>query len=413
MLAATGVAGETGTAESCSLGPSRLAPFDGANGQTGAFAAGIDGRADLMFRGQQVPEYGAAGPTVGFERSSDDGVWLVGYGHVSRFRQRVLLVLGSTLLTLLVVEVVFRATLPSYTYDDMYVESSDAFLGVTLRPDSTFEFDGLDILIPATQVSISAQGLRDREYEIPKPYGTKRVLCMGDSMTFGWGVEERDCWCRILAGRLTTGGAGWEVINMGVPGYNFAQSVHYLGTKGVGFQPDLTVFLFNRSDYLPAIEHGASTDFVSWMVAHVALYRWIHMRTSGAERDLEEGVVTDSAAVQPAAEKLARLGREHGFRSAVFMLESPTAEDEAFMGTLEGLGIAAEVLQLSVQGEEVELTIPDDGHPNTEAHHRIGAFIENALRERGLSDWGGDGPDDHHGDGPTGDRPAGPAGGPR
>ncbi len=46
-------------------------------------------------------------------------------------------------------------------------------------------------------VSTNSMGLRGPELETPKR--KKRLLCVGDSVTFGWGVEWEDTWCVRLA----------------------------------------------------------------------------------------------------------------------------------------------------------------------------------------------------------------------
>ncbi|MBI4035021.1 MAG: hypothetical protein HY381_01330 [Candidatus Chisholmbacteria bacterium] len=69
-----------------------------------------------------------------------------------------------------------------------------------------------------TEVKISKQGLRNREVVIPKPAGVYRILALGDSFTFGWGVDEGKTWPRLVEAGLRERGLPVEVINAGVPG---------------------------------------------------------------------------------------------------------------------------------------------------------------------------------------------------
>lgn len=71
------------------------------------------------------------------------------------------------------------------------------------------------------RVEINSLGLRDRpDLTREKPPGTRRVLCIGDSFTFGWGVPEPLTWVRAIeAGlRRRQDGASVSTVNCGAAG---------------------------------------------------------------------------------------------------------------------------------------------------------------------------------------------------
>src|SRR5277367_709117 len=51
-------------------------------------------------------------------------------------------------------------------------------------------------------VSINSEGLRDGEYSIAKPSGVYRIMMLGDSTTFGWGVRQEDTAAKFLERKL-------------------------------------------------------------------------------------------------------------------------------------------------------------------------------------------------------------------
>jgi lysophospholipase L1-like esterase len=91
----------------------------------------------------------------------------------------------------------------------------------------------------------NSRGIRDREYEYEKPEGVRRVVVIGDSLAFGWGVARDESYAEVLEKNLNRSGAErekFEVINMGVPGYRTVQIVERLKDEGLKYDPDLIVY---------------------------------------------------------------------------------------------------------------------------------------------------------------------------
>src|SRR5689334_19197054 len=89
-------------------------------------------------------------------------------------------------------------------------------LGFMLEPSTEWRHVARDFDV---QVVTNSLGLRGREVVVPKPAGCYRVLVLGDSFTFGWGVELRDSWHARMARELQApDGRSLEVIDAGVPG---------------------------------------------------------------------------------------------------------------------------------------------------------------------------------------------------
>src|SRR5438477_8533468 len=68
-------------------------------------------------------------------------------------------------------------------------------------------------------VHINSHGTRGPEFQTAKPPNTLRILCLGDSRTFGWGLSEAETYCGMLAHLLQEQVGDQkriEVINAGV-----------------------------------------------------------------------------------------------------------------------------------------------------------------------------------------------------
>lgn len=102
-------------------------------------------------------------------------------------------------------------------------------------------------------VKTNSLGFRDREFSDQKNAGI-RILALGDSFTYGWGVEIDHSWPKILEQRLRSAGLDVEVANLGKPAgspRNYAN----IAEKAVPvLKPDLLVVAVLQGDDLAQME---------------------------------------------------------------------------------------------------------------------------------------------------------------
>jgi lysophospholipase L1-like esterase len=98
--------------------------------------------------------------------------------------------------------------------------------------------------------TVNADGFRDRSYARPKPPGTFRVVVLGCSITFGYGVEAEDTFPKVMEERLNALAPTprTEVLNLGVSGYNPYTEAALFSDVGVSYQPDLVLVQFCIND---------------------------------------------------------------------------------------------------------------------------------------------------------------------
>ena len=109
--------------------------------------------------------------------------------RIRRLLQNLALSAGVFLLCTLGCEVVLRFA----GYGNLEIYEPDARLYWRLRPNQDC-FTKVD----HRPVHINSQGTRGPEIETPKPTGTFRILSLGDSRTFGWGLMDDDTYSRRL-----------------------------------------------------------------------------------------------------------------------------------------------------------------------------------------------------------------------
>jgi lysophospholipase L1-like esterase len=161
----------------------------------------------------------------------------------TRFLKLALLI-ASTGLALILVEVMLRVLPIGPTFMAVrgaYRLSSDPELGYELVPGAA---DGT--------AAISSAGLRDREYPERAALGVFRIAVIGDSVAYGYGVEQHETLSEVLERLLNETGIGsgqrYEVLNFALEGYNSAQIARRLETTGVRFHPDLVVYVYCLND---------------------------------------------------------------------------------------------------------------------------------------------------------------------
>jgi hypothetical protein len=87
-------------------------------------------------------------------------------------------------------------------------------------------------------IHTNSQGFRGvREYQIEKPSDVTRILVLGDSFVFGFGVEDDEAFPALLEHRRPD----WEVINLGVSGYGIDQILMSYREIGAAYRPDAVV----------------------------------------------------------------------------------------------------------------------------------------------------------------------------
>lgn len=156
-----------------------------------------------------------------------------------RRRRRLLLALTSALtsvgLGVVTLEVYLRLRLPPQS-DQASCYLPDWDLGKRLVPGYRGENFGVPL-------SVNAHGMRDEEVTLQREPGSRRILALGDSWTFGAGVEVEHTWPAQLE-RLLAQPDPVEVLNTGVSGYETYHEAVYYERDLTGFEHDLVLVGF-------------------------------------------------------------------------------------------------------------------------------------------------------------------------
>ena len=153
------------------------------------------------------------------------------------------LIVTSSLFALFVSEIALRLL----GLDPMYVSPErdrfwkyDPLLGWVHQPGQEGIFETPQF---RTAVRINENGLRDRERSYDRHNDNQRILVLGDSFAWGYGVEESERFSQRLEETL-----GVEVINGGVSGYSTDQELLWYRNEGIKYETDLVILVVAGND---------------------------------------------------------------------------------------------------------------------------------------------------------------------
>ncbi len=237
-------------------------------------------------------------------------------------------------LIVLLLEILGRIS-PSILGPELYIgpgmTEEDPGTGRRLRPGTHGKFR--IISIPGLPPEV---GFRDNGPDASRRF---RVLALGDSFTFGDGVELESCWTELLEPRLDA-----SVLNAGMGASGAEYAADFLSTYGFRLEPDLVLYSFFAGN--DVLDSGVSEG--------------VSIRRFGAGRQWLDGHSVTYRAAKLAGRRVLPLGSEEmkshradvggeeaGFWPSMLGFNSRKAKSEEFSAALEH----CEKLILRMKGE--------------------------------------------------------------
>lgn len=180
------------------------------------------------------------------------GLWLIAnFRRATRFlitrRKHLLLALGSALLGLLIAEVALRQVKPVMKRPSLHAPPSRVLHHA--YPPNARMYGGMSEA-HAISIKTNEDGLRSAyTREAFLQYG-HRIVVLGDSFTFGLGVEGDQAFPAVLEGSLRnlTGSDDIAVLNTGVVSYSPLLENRFLRQIGHVYRPTLTILVLDLTD---------------------------------------------------------------------------------------------------------------------------------------------------------------------
>jgi lysophospholipase L1-like esterase len=253
-------------------------------------------------------------------------------------------------------------------------------LGEEFRPHCTAKVAG-------TAFHTNALGLRDDEVEGD---GRRRILAIGDSCTFGWGVEQAEPYPQALQALLDDGAqrGRYRVINAGVPGYTSYHGLLYLRERGLALHPAVVIAGYGFNDIVPAGDVIASLERQRRMMLLLRLddalldssrlWRWLRVKTL---RPPSPTLPLRSTPVQYGENlrEIVELARAAGAQPILLDFFAPNSPQREHMAALEAAARDLGVPLLVYEGPRLDVV-----HPTREGYREFAAQLRRHLLETGV-----------------------------
>jgi len=177
--------------------------------------------------------------------------------------------LALSLATFLLCVAAFEVLLRLNHYGNLEIYEPDPALYWKLKPNQDCYTK-----VDRKPVHINSQGTRGPEFQVAKPPGILRILSLGDSRTFGWGLSDSETYSArlqaLLEERLRR---KVEVINAGVNAWSYSQMLVYFRDPGLRYQPD--VVILSDANLWTQFTEKSSPEFVRRFMLRVRLKNFL------------------------------------------------------------------------------------------------------------------------------------------
>lgn len=154
-----------------------------------------------------------------------------------------ILLLFSVGITLMAIEVTLRVWSPDIAVRGyVRIHRMSPIYGFELVPGASVQGASL-----REKIDINSDGMRDETIE-KTTLGVKKIAVVGDSFTFGVGVELADTYVKQLEKQLNDSSIRCRTYNFGVTGYDLWQIGEVIKRKVLSLSPDLIILGFFHND---------------------------------------------------------------------------------------------------------------------------------------------------------------------
>lgn len=243
--------------------------------------------------------------------------------------------------------------------------------------------------------NINLDGLNEnKNYTINKPFDTYRIITIGDSFTFGQYVNTEENYTEVLEKILNNNLKckninNFEIINLGVPGYDIEYTVHRFEKRGIKYSPDLVIWLLND------VKFKKINEYLQPLINKLMKQNYLHSdfnKLSIANNEINQTIdkylnnMGDDYILKYINNKFDRIPTIY---NGNLLILSPLGMKKSYQKLINNFILSHanfqyfdELINVSLYKKYKLL----DGHPNVEGHKKIAEDIFKYLQTNYFSD---------------------------
>lgn len=251
------------------------------------------------------------------------------------------------------------------------------------------------------KASINSDGFRGEDLE----EGKKNIIMLGDSFTFGENVKDNETFSYLLQKKLNQVDKGYQVINMGVPGYGIFQEKILLERNFDRYIPKVVVLTIIEQDIFrqPFFDEDQKKRYLKKQkireylkvltlpsfINQILIHKFNINKFGSTENYIKDYNITELWGYdKDRLKEINNLIKKEGGMLVIMLY--PDAGEE-FKRLINNFSDDEDIFVIDDQIEEdfenystYELKIKNDGHPSYLAHKIISERIFNELKEQDL-----------------------------
>ncbi len=219
--------------------------------------------------------------------------------------------------------------------------------------------------------------------------GSRRILAIGDSCTWGWGVPQDASYPAVLQRLLDQrpDGARYQVINAGIPGYTSYHGLLYLRERGLALHPSILILGYGFNDATAAgdVEEQLAGErrllplmlLDDFLFQHSRVYGFVRRHSVAARRDPRQRV--DPTRFAQHLEEMVTLARADGVHTMA--LSFSATQRGPYRDALASVATRLAVPVVTYRGPLFDIV-----HPTAEGYGVLAALVLQQLEQEGWVD---------------------------